>query len=465
MIRKPSVWNAYLFLSKNRFRKKNKLIKTALELVIDKTTAVYVILFLGYIFAALFIFGDVTEELTPFFRLFEANAETGFWILLTALPIRYIFKAFREPGIRFSSSEYQLSLLPYARKKVWLLTLTGKLVKQAIVYSVAAMIVVILTPIASTLIFSYIALIFAYDVIMSVPQWKLFQQRVWMKIGLLLAVIGINLLGIVLASPLIGIVLAGLILISHIYLIPKLFKQIDWSRVTEISDYYIWNMQLIGFASKTKMKRQKRFGIFQNSPKRKAPFRTNQSIYHRMWKVYLFKNYELLFQLTGVLFLMLIVLPFIHEIALPIGMAIAVYAYSSVMSTFYMDRFRADILQTLPWDLSGYRKSFFGWTAIGGIILLIPAVIAMYVLAGYWVFLYIALFISVFLYSFFLKTNKSMVILAKKSTFFQLEEGMHFVSIIVVGFSGAYPVLTLAFPLILILAQKQKNMDDKFLRV
>ncbi|MFA1822582.1 hypothetical protein ACDX78_20925 [Virgibacillus oceani] len=465
MIRKPSIWKAFLFLSKNRFHKKSKLRKMALELVIDRTTAIYLLLFFGYMFAAMFIFGDITEELRPYFMFLERNAETGFWIILTALPIRYVFKAFRQPGIKFSSSEYQLSLLPYAREKVWLLTLAGRVVKKTLVYGIGAGIVVILTPISSPLVISYIALFLTYDVIMAVPQWKLFQQRVWVKIGLLLAVIGINVLGIVLASPIVGIVLAGLIVISQIYLIPRTFKGIDWSRVTEISDYHVWNMQLIGFASSTKMKRQKRFGIYQNSPKRKVPFRTNKAIHHRMWKVYLFKNYELLFRLIGVLFLMLIVLPFLYEIALPIGMAIVIYAYSSVMSTFFMDRFRADMLEVLPWDLSGYRKSFFTWTAAGGAILLIPAVIGMYLIASYWVFLYIALFISVFLYSFFLKMNKSMVILAKKLKFFQLEEGMHFLCVILVGFSGLYPLLTLTFPLVFMLAKKQMNKDDKFLQV
>ncbi|WP_164214616.1 hypothetical protein [Virgibacillus sp. YIM 98842] len=465
MIRKPSVWKAYLFLSKNRFRKKRKLSKMALALVIDLTTAVYVILFLGYIFAALFIFGDITEELTPYFNLLEANGEKGFWILLTVLPIRYVFKAFREPGIRFSSSEYQLTLLPYARNKVWLMTLLEKLVKQIVIYGFVLGAAAILTPISINLILSYMALFLTYEVIMTVPQWKLFQQRLWVKISVLLAVLSINIVGFSLESPIAGLVLAGVIIISHIYLLPGIFKHIDWSRVTEISDYHIWNMQLISFASNTKMRRQKRFGIFQNSPKRKAPFRTKKAIYHRMWKVYLFKNYELLFRLVGALFLMLIILPFVHEIALPIGVAIAIYAYSSVMSTFYMDRFQADILQALPWALSGFRKSFFTWAAFGWGVLFIPAMIGIYVIAGYWFVLYIALVMSVFLYSFFLKINKSMVILARKSKVFQLEEGIHFASIVLVGFSGVYPLLTLIFPLILMLAIKQINMNDKFLKV
>jgi hypothetical protein len=465
MIRKPSTWKAFLFLSKNRFHKKSKLRKMALDLVIDRTTAIYLILFFGYIFASLFIFGDIMEELSPYFRFLETNAAAGFWIILTALPIRYVLKAFREPGVRFSSSEYQLSLLPYARQKVWLLTLAGKLMKQVLTYGVAAIVILILTPISGAIVFPYIALLFAFDVIMSVPQWKLFQQRVWIKIGLLLTVIGINIIGIVLASPIVGIGLAGIILMSHIYLIPSIFKGIDWSRVTEISDYHVWNMRLIGFASETKMKRQKRFGIFQNSPKQKAPFRTKKAIYHRMWKVYLFKNYELLFRLAGALLLLLIVSPFIYEFALSIAMAIAIYAYTSVMATFFMDRFQADILQTLPWDLKGYRKSFLTWAASGGAILLIPAIIAMYMIAGYWVIFYTALFISMFLYSFFMKINKSMVILAKKSKFFQLEEGIHFILIVLVGFSGVYPVLTLVFPVILVLAQKQMKTDDNFLKV
>lgn len=465
MIRKPSVWKAYLFLSKNRSRKKFKLLKTALELVMDKTTAIYLILFFGYIFAAMFIFGDIIEELNPYFDFIEANAETGFWVLLTALPLMYVFKSFSDPGIRFSSSEYQLSLLPYAREKIWLIILIEKLVKHTAVNVVILGMVAILTPISVRLISSYAALILAYEIIMSVPQWKLFQQHLWMKVMLFIMLIGVNAVGIVFASPIAGLVLAGIIMVSHIYLVPRIFKQLNWSRITETSDYHMWNMQLISYASKTKMKRRKQFGIFQNSPKRKVPFRTEKGIHHRMWRVYLFKNYQLLFRLTGALLLMLIVLPFIHDIAQPIGMAIAIYAYNSVMSIFFIDRFRADILQALPWDLPGYRKSFFIWAAAGGTLLLVPAVIAMYLIAGYWVFLYIALFFSVFLYGIFLRLNKSMAILAKKSKVFQLEEGIYFLCVVLVGYSGVYPVLTFAFPVIFMFAGKQMNMDDHFLRV
>ncbi|GAB3791211.1 hypothetical protein [Virgibacillus kimchii] len=463
MIRKTSVWKAYLFISKNRFRKKSKLIKTALELVIDKTTAVYLMLFFGYIFAALFIFGDIIEELTPYFNLLEAQAEAAFGILLTALPALYVFKAFSEPGIRFSSSEYQLSLLPYNRNKVWLIALMEKLVKYTVIHSIVFGVVAVVTPISAKIVFSLMAIFIAYEVIMSVPQWKLFQQKLWVKVILLLIVIGINMLGLAIGSPVTGLMLAGIIVLSHIFLMPRVFQRINWSRVTEVSDYHLWNMQVLRYASQTKMKRPKKFGVFQNSPGRKVPFRTNQAIYHRMWKVYLFNNYELLFRLIGVLFIMLVVLPFIHAIALPIGIAIAVYAYSSVMSIFFMDRFQADILQAMPWDLIGFRRSFFTWTAAGGIILFIPAVIGMYVVADYWVFLYILLVVSVFLYSFFLKVNKSMVILAKKSKVFQVEEAIHILSIILVGFSGVYPMLTLTFPLILLLARKQMQMDEKFI--
>jgi hypothetical protein len=466
MIRKPSVWEAYLFLSKNRYRKKSSLIKKALKLFIDMTTVVYLLLFFGYIFAALFIFGDIMAELAPYFEWLEANANAGFWILLTALPVIYVIKSFSEPGIQFSSSEFQLSLLPYARGKVWMVVLIVKLVKSALIYSLTSGILAIVTPIPAGIIFSYWALFIAYEVIMTVPQWKLFQQKLWVKVIMLLTMIGINILGMTVGTAVVGLVMTGLIILSHIYLLPVLFKRINWSRVTEISDYQIWNMQLLRYASNTKMKRPKKFGIFQNNPRRKTPFQTNQAIYHRMWKVYLFRNLDLLFKLIGALFLMLIVLPFIHEIALAIGLAIAIYAYSSVMSTFFFDRFQSDLLQALPWNLAGYRRSFFVWTIAGGIILFIPAMIGVYIFAGYWVFLYMMLVITVFLYSFSLKTNKSMVALAKKAKIFQLENGIHFISLLLVGCSVLYPLLTLAFPLIFILAKKQMELDgEEFVQV
>ncbi|PAV30697.1 hypothetical protein CIL05_06240 [Virgibacillus profundi] len=457
MIREAPVWKAYWFIRKNRRRKKRKINKIALGLMVDKTTGAYLLLLGAYLFASLFIFGDFIQEFNPYFILIEENLKKGFWLILTALPIRYIMKSFREPGLKFSSSEYQLGMLPYSRSRIWLFALIEKWLRQFVIYSIIAGLVILLTPISHSLVISYVLLLMVYDIMMSVPQWRLFQIRFLPKLGWLLLVIFINMFGVLTTSPIVGIVLFAIIIVLNFVLLRSLFTRVNWSRVTEISDYHIWNMWLIGKASQTKFKKQKKYSVFQNSMKRKKAFHSDKALHNRMWKLYLAKNNELLFQLIGALFLMLVVLPFINETLFYIGLAFGIYAYASATVSFFSDRFSSDILHVLPWDLTKYNKSFFKWVLYGAILPLIPIIIFLGIHMTFWVPLQLLFYSSTFLYIYDVKVDKAMVMLAKKPVNFQVDESIGFVLLILIVFSDAYPIISVGFIVILFLLMKRRN--------
>lgn len=459
MIRQPSLWKAYSLLKKSRFHKKMKMNKKAMDVMVDKTTVIYSLLMGAYIFSSLFIFGDIFEELNGYFQLMEENAGAGFWILLTALPIRYIMKSFREPGLIFSSSEYQLSLLPYSRGKVWLLSLIEKWIGKFVLYMIIGGLVILATPISASLIVSYLGLIFVYDVIMSIPQWKLFQEKFFIKAGYLLLVLLINLIGVLTASPIAGLLLICGIIILNIVLLRFLFQGINWSKVTEISDYLIWNMLLISQASRTKFKRQKKYSIFQNSSRRKKPFHGEKEIYHRLWQLYFGKNLELLFKFAGGLLLALVVLQFFSSLLFHIGLAVVIYAYASVAASFFMDRMHADVIQVLPWDLQQYKKYFFKWIIYGGCILIIPVLIYLGMNLTIWAPFQLLFYCMSFLYIYYVKLDKATVLLAKQNEHLSLEDGLSAGLTISVGFIGIFPLISIGFIIIVFLLRKKCRLS------
>src|SRR5699024_6076205 len=132
-------------------------------------------------------------------------------------------------------------------------------------------------------------------------------------------------------------------------------------------------MWFISKISKVDMKRQRKYSIFQNLSWRKKPFKYQEkSIHHRLWQIYFGKNIQLIFQIMSALFLLLVVFSFVNGLMFHIILAIAIHIYTSILRSFFMGRFASDIVQTLPWNLLGYKQSFFKWAVFGGLILLIP---------------------------------------------------------------------------------------------
>src|SRR5699024_4831686 len=197
--------------------------------------------------------------------------------------------------------------------------------------------------------------------------------------------------------------------------------------------------------------------IFQNRPAKKKPFNyTEKAIQHRLWKIYLGKNTELIIPIMFALFIMLVILPFVNERASYLGIAVAIHAYTSIAASFYIDRFRADILSVLPWDLPRYKQSFLKWTIYGGLILLIPICIFLGMTNPGWSLVQLLFFCSTFLYVYHVRINKSMTLLAKKSISFAVYEWMGYLMLLLIFFSGMYPAISLSFIFVLLPLKKIK---------
>ncbi|SDQ90460.1 hypothetical protein [Virgibacillus salinus] len=434
---------AYWLIRRGRFAKKKKVYKQVAAVVFDLTTAIYVAALVGYIGMSLFLTGNITEELAPFFTFVEENASKGYLLLLSVLPIRYIVRSFQHPGILFSTSEYQLGLLPFKREKIWAFIYVEKLLKLLLFFGSLAALLILVTPISSSLIISYLTLFAVYDLVMTVPQWKLFQQRFWMKAGWLLLFILSNLIAVILESELIGLIQLVLIIFAHIVILRRLFMEINWVRVTELSDYYIWNMLVVSQVSQTKFKKKKSYSILQNSTRRKRSFATKFSIYHRLWQLYLAKNLGVIAQVIGAILLMLVAFQFFEEWIYYIGMAIAIHVYTVLCANLFHNRFQADIVELLPWDLSMYKRTYFKWMAMGGGLLFLP--IFSYFIRHWdvWAPFQLVFIISVFLYAYHVNMDKTIILLAKKSGFLQLREGLSLLFIILVAISHMLPVISL----------------------
>ncbi|MFB4168305.1 hypothetical protein [Virgibacillus sp. JSM 102003] len=461
MITRKTDLRAYWLIRRGRFAKKKKVYKQVAAVVIDPTTAIYVAALVGYLVVSLFLTGNITEELAPFFAFVKENASKGYLLLLSVLPIRYIVRSFQHPGILFSTSEYQLGLLPFRREKIWAFLLVEKSLKVLLFFGSLAALLIFVTPISSSLITSYLTLIAVYDLVMAVPQWKLFQQRFWIKAVWLLLFILSNLTGVMLESELIGLMQLVLIILAHIVLLPRLFKGINWERVTEISDYYIWNMLVVSKVSQTKFKKKKSYSILQNSARRKRSFATIFSIYHRLWQLYLVKNLGVIFQVIGVILLMLVAFQFFKEWLYYIGMAVGIHVYTALCTNLFHNRFQADVVEVLPWDLAMYKRTYFKWMAMGGGLLFLP--IFSYFIRHWdvWAPFQLMFVVCVFLYAYHVNMDKTIILLAKKSGFLQLREGLSLVFIISVAISHILPVISLtALGIIPALYFQLRNNND-----
>ncbi len=464
MIQKAPLHQAYQLIKRNRFQRKLKMYQLAFSVMVDRTTAFYLLLLGGYVFVSFFIVGDLINDYHKQFIMIEEVATTRFWLILTILPIRYLNQSFSKPGVMFTSSEYQLSLLPYSRDEIWFRSVFGKWVKQVLTYMIIGCLIIVITPISPSLVLKYILLLICFDVLMTIPQWKLYQQRIFIKIAWLCLMLIINFLGVLLSLytdiPIVGILLIGLLIIINFRLKEKLFKHINWSKVTETSDFQLWNMWLISKASDVKITRQKKYSMFQKIGIGKNPFMyREQNIYNRLWIHYLGKNIGLFIQAIGVLFVMLIVFLFLTDVLFYIGLVITIYVYTTVLTIFFRDQFETNILRVLPWNLSVYKQAFFKWAMIGGIVLLIPIILFLAMNVSIWAPFQLLFYCSVFLYIYDVKIDKAIILLGKQSIKTDLDEAIGIFLLGAVFLNWKYPMISLCFIIIIWLLLRRRNEE------
>src|SRR5690625_3561632 len=190
---KRSTDKSYIFIRKNRFRKKLNMYKRAIGVMIDKTIAFYLLILVGYTLAGFFMLGDFINAFNEQFLFIEEQAIANVWLIVTILPLRYIMQSFSKPGILLSTSEYQLTMLPHALHHVWFLSVLEKWFKNILIYLLIGILVVGFTPISLSTVIFYFFLFVVMDVLMTIPQWKLFQTRLLTKICWVGALLLVNL--------------------------------------------------------------------------------------------------------------------------------------------------------------------------------------------------------------------------------------------------------------------------------
>src|SRR5690625_3031177 len=175
-----------LFIKRSRLRKKSKLYKQVVLLSFDFTSLLYLLLVIGYFVTVIILEGNIINLFNEKMIQIEAFTVERFWIILTAIPIVYIIRSFQQPGVIFSTAEYTLTILPHTAQEVWSAVSFERWAKSLCTYIVGGGIIYMLSPTSLPLIFLYVLVLQGLNVLMTVLEWKLFQQHIVIKIFILI---------------------------------------------------------------------------------------------------------------------------------------------------------------------------------------------------------------------------------------------------------------------------------------
>lgn len=293
--------NMYLFLQWNRGRKKRQIYKKAAQISFDATTIFYVLLVVGYILYAIISEGNFiksTQSKLEFLKYIEIRT---FSYIFLVLPIVYLLSGFRHPGIAFSSTEYKWSIQPVSRLRIWGMLAVGKWVRAVVIYGVIGLIYGIFSATPAVDVVVYVLLLFGLNMLMTPLQWKFFQLSLWRKLGFFIMLLAISGFSLILDIRYVLGTLALFIVIFNIFCLKGLVRQVPWERVTAAVDFKIWNMIIISQMTKVKFQKPRQYSIWQRLPFVKRPFQYEKNtIYHRLWRLHVGKNWVHLFRLSGV---------------------------------------------------------------------------------------------------------------------------------------------------------------------
>ncbi|MEI3612971.1 hypothetical protein [Pseudogracilibacillus sp. SO30301A] len=431
-----------LFLKRNRIRKKWKLNKQVILLSFDLTSLFYTLLVIGYFAFAIIAEGNIKVIFFEKMIQLEAFTVERFWIILTAIPIVYIIRSFQQPGVLFSTAEYILTILPHTVQEIWRVVALERWAKSLLTYMVGGGIIFLLSPTSLPLLLLYVFVLLGLNILMTTIEWKLFQQHVVIKIFILIGFISINIVNILLGTELIAILFIITLLIINIVLIPKLFRNIDWKKVTAASDFKIWNMLIVSQATKIKYKKERQYSMWQRMSFWKRPFIYEKTAgYHRLWHLYLEKNIRIWLQLIGALVLLMLVFLFVKDKLFLFAVAVTIHSFTTVVTSMFNDRLQTDIVQVLPWDLPVFKKTYMKWVLSVSVILLLPFIIYSVKNYSLWIFVQLCVIIFTFIFLLHSKIEKSYKKWDNELPKSGWIETLCYVLLLILIFSGIYPYL------------------------
>src|SRR5699024_3924868 len=126
--------------------------------------------------------------------------------------------------------------------------------------------------------------------------------------------LGVFMLQIFLVSPWIAYGMVVVLLLLQIAGYKRVNKHVDWDKVTMAANYKVWNMPIVSQVTKVSFKKERKFSIWQQRTFWKQSFSFQKdTLYHRLWYIYLEKNMKYIFQIIAVLLLLNVVLGFIKS--------------------------------------------------------------------------------------------------------------------------------------------------------
>ncbi|MDL4840137.1 hypothetical protein [Aquibacillus rhizosphaerae] len=459
----PSVRRAHHNIRRGRWNKKKKLYKLAFGLSFDLTISIYVGLFT--LFGGVILY-DTIQQYSGFFSEIERFLLNNYLTILLVLIIRPLIGAANRPGILFSSAELQLSLLPYSIKELILLCMIEKWKKTLIILCSLALLLGLITPFSSLFLLSVTALIFVMDILMTYPQWRLYQfpfRKKFIYILLAILIVAITrtvasifhtdlllIVGLCLLIGMVGIILRD----TRGY--------VNWTKVVQTNDLIIWNIWFINKMSEMEIKpptRQGLLGQLFRSKKSKKPFRyrDGSAIYRKLWKLYFIDHREQVVQTIGSIIIILSVLSFHGPWLIAISISLSIFLYAQMIAGFFSDGFSDKLIFSIPWDLNMWRNAFLKWVFGVGIILLL-CVIFIFLLQGdylIWIPFQLLLYGSVAVYFIRLLISERISILKKQYKKITWKQTVITVLLfLIVINSVVYPWVSISC-LILVFIQKQ----------
>ncbi|PWU68053.1 MULTISPECIES: hypothetical protein [Gracilibacillus] len=393
-------WSVFLFLRKNRIKKKQKLYNLALGVAFDWTISIYVGFYIVVLMAMVY---DAVSQFENWFYSIEQLADQWIPLMVVALMVRTIILSFHSPGISFSSADWKAATLPILRQYVWLFTYFEAILKTVIWSFGLFLLAFILTPLSTGFLLKCLMILILTNCLLLLPQWYLYQIEgkkkviIFLLVTVMLAIIRFVYLFVL---PFEGFLYSLLAIIFSFNLViwNKRLEKINWQSVIEVVDTKIWSMFFIQKMSKTETKPVQKpiLPALFRSAKEKLPFPYHHEtmIYRKLWKINFRQEKAYFVQTLGVSIICLVLLSFRGDLVQGVSVAIAIFLFNKMSTSYFQAGFKDRLLHAIPWDMKAIKKAYLQrMTVFMGLIMVVLATLLVITEhLSIWVFLQLLLY-------------------------------------------------------------------------
>jgi len=369
----------YNFINKRRRKKIAAKYRLAFSIIFDKVTLFYLIPLL--IIGILFLKNSIDYN-SEWIIYFNHNNFLFATVLGAYLIVCYSFKALIDPRYRLTSSEYNLTVLPYSMKHIINIIILREQLKRLAIFLCILIVFYILGILNLNSILLLLTSFLISDFTSGLLQWLIFQKTALVKATLLTGILLITtlfltlLLNIENSSFLFWIFQSISIIIIIILLKIDRFKQVNWRLVVLISDDKTWNPFLfklitgVGFNS---ISTRTRMSLPTNNQKKSKPLPYQlQKILLKYWKQSLINNKSISFHLLSNGLAITAFFTFKATFSLTLGFTLASLLVTYLISNFLIEKLNQLNFQIIPWNLNDYVESLYKLTRWFIFILFVP---------------------------------------------------------------------------------------------